>query len=147
MLVNQTELAEMFGKTSNTIINWRKSGMPSVREGKRLLYRVPDVIEWYTERENPNGELKKEEALRRKIVAEMSKSEIEASIAKGELMKTEDFIKQIGGKVTAARNSLLTLKSTLMPMFRQYAGENAQILANALDEEMRRVLQDISEKG
>lgn len=47
VFMNQSQLAEYFGKTNSTIINWEKRGLPVYRpDGAAPLYDLDEVLAW-----------------------------------------------------------------------------------------------------
>ena len=47
MILNQTKLAEFFGKSTMTIRNWEKAGMPyTKKKGMAPVYDTEEILKW-----------------------------------------------------------------------------------------------------
>ena len=49
-LLNSTELSEYLKVTQQTVYNWRKQGMPTIKLGTQYRYEIDKVLEWLEER-------------------------------------------------------------------------------------------------
>lgn len=56
-LMTSSEIAEYFSVTMQTVYNWRKEGVPSIRIGHEYRYDLLKVMEWVSKR----NEVKKED--------------------------------------------------------------------------------------
>jgi len=49
-LMTSLELSKYFSVTQQTIANWRKEGMPSIKIGRYYRFDLNKVMEWLEER-------------------------------------------------------------------------------------------------
>ena len=49
-LMTSSEIAEYFSVTMQTVYNWRKEGVPSIRIGHEYRYDLLKVMEWVSKR-------------------------------------------------------------------------------------------------
>ena len=49
-LMTSQELADYFKVTMQTIYNWRKEGVPSIKIGREYRYELDKVMEWLKNR-------------------------------------------------------------------------------------------------
>lgn len=49
-LLTSAELAKYFKVTEQTIYNWRKEGIPSIKIGREYRYELGKVMEWLRKR-------------------------------------------------------------------------------------------------
>jgi len=113
--VSLTEIAEIFGVTTETIRLWRKEGMPSRRESGQLRFVVAECVRWRRERdkaaaaEETGSDTSKED--RRAIIrAERQLRELEVQEKLGLLVEREAFDAEIercvGGLVAVVASRL-----------------------------------------
>jgi phage terminase Nu1 subunit (DNA packaging protein) len=96
-LVNQADLAAIFGVSVVTVRAWERKGCPVERKatrGKASAYNTAAVARWREEQAAlaASGDLSAmdmEEAKRRKIAAEAALAEMELSLKRGELVAVE----------------------------------------------------------
>ena len=54
-LMTSQEVADYFKVTTQTIYNWRKEGVPSIRIGHEYRYNIEKVMQWLAERNSRKG--------------------------------------------------------------------------------------------
>ena len=119
MLVNKTQLAEIIGKTQQTLTTWQKNGMPihaTGINGQANQYETSDVIDWLIRREigkltvTDEGEVHDYEAERARLTHhQANKTELEAKVLKGELIPAKTVETIQGAMVSAFRSKALSL--------------------------------------
>lgn len=58
MIVNQSELARVFGVSTSTVKAWRSQGLPQEEsEGRAHQYDTAKVIEWYLDYKRPENDV------------------------------------------------------------------------------------------
>ena len=119
--------------------------MPYEKGGTRVIYNARACIDWFIKRkQGDQDEITRDEASKRKMVAEMQLAEIEAGIANGELMKVDEHVEILSRKIVDTRNQLLSIAKTMGPLLRAHAGTNWTVLRDGIDEEIRRVLTEMA---
>ena len=86
-IVNQRELAEVFGVSHQTMARWTDEGMPALTRGERgqeNQYDTAAVIEWYAARAVAKGD--REDQKERLSRLQGDKIEMELAEARGELI-------------------------------------------------------------
>ena len=143
-LVNQAELSNLFGVTTNTIRAWERQGMPVVQRGRpghQARYSPRDAIRWREDRARlaASGDLSAvdmAEARRRKLVAEAASAEIDLDVKRGAVVEYEIVIEEVGRSLDACRARLLSLGGTLAPLVAIEAdgARCKQLIDNAVNE-------------
>lgn len=49
-ILNRNELATELGIKPETVPDWEKRGMPTIKEGMTILYDLDEVVAWMRER-------------------------------------------------------------------------------------------------
>ena len=55
-LMTSQEVADYFKVTMQTVHNWRKEGVPSIRIGHEYRYDLEKVMKWLEERNSKRGD-------------------------------------------------------------------------------------------
>ena len=148
-LVNQRQIAEIFGVTRETIRKWIDQGMPT-RNGPSgvRLYLPSEVIQWREGRAT-QAALDSvaitdiEEAKRRKLAAEAAMAEIELSKARGEVVEIGLVGAEVGSALATCRARLLGIGASVVPRL-QIAADGVEMKA-IVDEAVHRALEEISD--
>ena len=122
-LVNKSELAEILGKTQQTLTTWQSKGMPVKLVGKRGTsneYDTSDVIDWYVKKEigkltvDESGkyfDLEKERS--RLTHHQANKTALEEEVLKGNLLPSDEVIEVWGNYISSVRAKLLSMPTKL----------------------------------
>lgn len=148
-LVNKSELAEIVGKTTQTLTTWQKNGMPIFADGRNGLsnqYQTADVIQWMIDREisklsitgSEGHDYEQERA--RLTHHQANKTALEERQLKGELIHVEK-VEYVWGKfISAFRSKCLAVPSKIAPRV-QLLSELAEI-----EQEIRTSIYDALEE-
>lgn len=112
--VSLQEIADVFGKTTETIRLWRKEGMPTRMEGGRPRFVIAECVQWREEQirleERPSISEQEAEARARKLTAEAALKEAELADRQRRTVPTELFEREcdriFGGFAAVARGQL-----------------------------------------
>lgn len=118
-LVNKSQLAEIVGKTQQTLTTWQKNGLPIFAEGRNgqsHQYETADVIQWMINREigkltvSDDGRVHDYEAERARLTHhQANKTALEESVLKGKLIPAEVVEQVQGDMVSAFRARILSI--------------------------------------
>lgn len=50
-LISSAELSDYLGVTTQTLYNWRNTGMPTIKVGAQYRYELEEVMQWLQDRE------------------------------------------------------------------------------------------------
>lgn len=148
-LVNQRQIAEIFGVTRETIRKWIDQGMPTRNgTGGLRLYLPSEVIRWREDRVTQSALdsvaiTDIEEAKRRKLAAEAAMAEIELSKARGEVVEIGLVGAEVGSALATCRARLLGIGASVVPRL-QIAADGVEMKA-IVDEAVHRALEEISD--
>ena len=59
-LIKTVELQQIFGVTKQTVLDWRKEGMPFYGSEKSLRYKLDEVMDWHKNRRKDSVDKVKE---------------------------------------------------------------------------------------
>ena len=120
-LVNQRQIAEIFGVTRETIRKWADQGMPTRGGDRRARTYLPsEVIRWREERAE-RAAIESvaitdiEEAKRRKMAAEAALAELELAKARDEVAEIELVGTEVGKAFARCRARLLGIGAAVVP--------------------------------
>ena len=118
-LVNKSELAEIVGKTQQTLTAWQSQGMPVKLVGKRGTsneYDTSDVINWIVRKEisklsiDEEGKIYDLDAERSRLTHhQANKTALEEEVLKGELIPSEDVLAKWESMVSNFRAKMLSI--------------------------------------
>lgn len=119
MLVNKAQLAEIVGKSQQTLTTWQKNGLPikvDGNSGQSNQYETTDVIAWLIRREmskltvNDDGQVHDYDIERARLTHhQANKTELEAKVLKGELIPAETVEHVQGAMVGSFRSKVLSI--------------------------------------
>jgi len=113
--VETAELASIFGVQRKTILIWIKEGMPVLSRGqagsRAHLFDTEEVLRWKINREmirvtGDGDHIDKEEAMRRKILAEAQQQEIKLAKERGEVVDLAEMQKELAAQMIELRASM-----------------------------------------
>lgn len=127
MRVNRAGLADVLGRSENTITNWLSEGMPRVSagvvRGKSDEYDTAEVIRWLVARESgsnaigEDGEVISFEAERARLTKEQAdKVAMDNAVKRGDLMSVTEVAKHWAGLVVNAKTRLLSIPTKAAPL-------------------------------
>lgn len=118
-LVNKTQLAEILGKSHQTLTTWQKNGMPIFADGgngQSNQYKTEDVIQWLINREigkltvDDDGRVHDYEAERARLTHhQANKTALEEEVLKGTLIPAETVERVQGDMVSSFRAKILSI--------------------------------------
>ncbi len=148
-LVNQRQLAEIFGVTRETIRKWADLGMPIHRGPARTNAYLPaEVIRWREERAE-RAAIESvavtdiDEARRRKMAAEAALAEIALAKARGEVVELGIIGEELGSALSKCRAKLLALGAGVVP--RLQMATDAKEMKRIVDDAVLQALEEISD--
>ena len=158
MTVNKTELAKVFGVSTNTVGKWMGEGCPNKKEGHGVEFDTVEVIVWMygdkpsltvrnskgAETEEPEDYLDPEQQRARKDKEGADKLEIENRVSRGELVEASDIDAVWADIAHAIKNKLLGQGSTLAPVLE---GLSKKEIKTAIDTSMRQILEELASNG
>ena len=118
---NRAELAALLGRSLPTVDSWVRQGCPVVERGGRgrqWRFNVSDVMQWRIKRavadavakfDTPTGQITKDEADRRRAVAQAITAEVEADETLRSVVAVADAADQVAKEYAAVRAALLGL--------------------------------------
>lgn len=117
--VNKSELAEILGKTPQTLTTWQKNGMPIFAEGRNgqaNQYDTAQVIEWLIAREigklsiDQEGRVHDYELERARLTHhQANKTQLEEEVLRGSLIPEEIVLQVQGDMVSSFRAKMLAI--------------------------------------
>lgn len=149
-IVNQRELAEILGKTQQTLWDWQKTGMPVLRHGENGTenqYDTAAVIAWWIQREmQKNGNESAKDRLAR---LQADKVELELQEMRGQLLPADLVAPAWTSRVVSARAYLLAERDRLAHLLEATPGFDAKrdLLAQTFDEFLRKLAGDAGSDG
>lgn len=169
-IVNQSELALIFGKSLPTIQSWQKEGCPVEKQGGRGTshqFDTEKVFQWLFTREKRPGRpstkerepavdpetgerrVSLEEAQRRKAIADAKKSELDLAQKLELVAPVETIAKIVSDEIANARARLLAIPTKLRPAAQMHAAspEKAKKLVAAVDDLIREAMTEIKTYG
>ena len=145
LLVTQPQVAKIFRKNVRTIQRWEEEGFPRA-PGKKVLYSLPDCIEWVLANEQ-KGDFN--EARTKKTEAEAQIKELELARLRGEMVPVSDVLAMVAGPIEAVDAKLRTmprLKAKAWSRRLKITQAEAIALIRELAEEVRADLKATLEK-
>ena len=148
-LLNQRQIAEIMGVSTETIRNWVSSGCPTrPGSGGVKLYLPSEVIAWREDRIKraalDSVELTDvEEAKRRKLAAEASMAEIDLATKRGDVANITVIADEVGSALASCRARLIGVGSAVAP--RLSIAANAAEMRAIVDEAIYAALEEISD--
>lgn len=119
MLVNKTQLAEILGKSVQTLTTWQKNGMPIFADGSNgqaNQYDTAAVIDWLVSREisklsiDSEGRVHDYEMERARLTHhQANKTALEEAVLQGSLIPADKVERVQGDMVSAFRAKMLSL--------------------------------------
>ena len=120
MLVDTTELAKIFGVSTQTVYNWAKDGCPHAKldetkgggAASAFRFETKEVARWREKRVLASANAKsgdtltKEEAQRRKLSAEAAMAELELAKKCGEVVELNEIERKLSDQFAQLRSSL-----------------------------------------
>lgn len=147
-LVNQRQIAEIFGVTRETIRKWADLGMPTRGGDRRARTYLPsEVIRWREERAE-RAAIESvaitdiEEAKRRKLAAEAALAELELAKARDEVAEIELMGAEVGKAFARCRARLLGIGAAVVPRL-QLAMDGVE-MKRIVDDEVHLALGELS---
>lgn len=118
-LVNQSDLAAVFGVHRTTITAWLKRGLPYVNKAdpRRRVewgFDTAEVARWLADQAvsdavGDTDQVAEDELKRRKLAAETTLAEIEAAKKRGEVVLIDDVVRVVTDDVLACKARLRTI--------------------------------------
>lgn len=142
-IVNNTELAEIFGVSKITIYNYQKEGMPVVKEGSKGIEAENDTsqcIDWFANKRNKDIEYTEERARLTKLQAD--KVQIEIDLINGEIIKIEDVKQSWEKSLGELRSMLLSLPSNITPSLMGIEDESE--VQEILNKKIKEILNNVA---
>lgn len=144
MIVNQRQLAEIFGAGIETVIQWQKRGMPVVERKKGPhgnKYDTAAVFRWRLAEEK--GEtVDLADARQRLATAQAERYEIENAVSRGDLLRAQDVLDAWTRQIVECRALLLAGPTKLAPICVAVRELDAMrlILEDWLEDALRRLI-------
>ena len=128
--LTEKELAAAVERDERTLREWREQGCPHQRRSNRILYRLPQVLEWLQERARKELDADESKERARKMRADADRSEMAAAKLRGELAPVAEMDAAVERLATAVRNEVAGLRSrfTLAVLGLQTPVEAAAVL-------------------
>lgn len=113
--VETAELASIFGVQRKTILIWIKEGMPVLSRGqaghRSHVFDTEEVLRWKINREmirvtGDGDHIDKEEAMRRKILAEAQQAEIKLAKERGEVVELAELQRELSSQMIELRAAM-----------------------------------------
>lgn len=152
MIVNKTQLTNIFGVTLRTIQNWQNEGLPSLTEGQQGTpnqYNTGDCIKWYVEREidrrfkrSGDDKLDSDAELARLRHHQADKTEMEAALLKGTLLRADEVMTNLVEQDRKVASAILALPTRLAQV--AIATDDIKEIEKACHEEVERALLNLS---
>ena len=149
-LVNQREIAEIMGISAEAIRNWVSQGCPTRKtDSGAKAYLPAEVIRWRQERAlsqamaDYTAEVAKDEADRRKAVAQAATAEIELEQLRGRVADIDLIATEFGNALAACRARLLGVGASVAP--RLSIAKGSAEMKVIVDEAIYEALEEISD--
>jgi phage terminase Nu1 subunit (DNA packaging protein) len=147
VIVNRTQLAEIFDVTQKTISDWEKEGMPceeknTTRKGNK--YDTKKCIDWRYDKlyGRGNHDIDYNEERARKTKEEADKLERERLRDEGETLNTHAVIEWVKSGDQKVRTKLLSIPSRCAPLV---VGQKVAETENILEGIIHETLQELSD--
>lgn len=136
--LTEKELATEVEVDDRTVRRWREEGCPHQRRSNRVLYRLPQVLEWLQDRARKELDADEAKERARKMRADADRSEMLAAKLRREWAPVSEMHAAVERLATAVRNEVNGLRSrfTLAVVGLQ----SPQEAAAALDEMGKQIL-------
>ena len=109
--LTEKELATAVERDERTLREWREQGCPHQRRSNRIMYRLPQVLEWLQERARKELDADESKERARKMRADADRSEMAAAKLRGELAPVAEMDAAVERLATAVRNEVNGLRS------------------------------------
>ena len=118
LVVTRSQIAQIYGKTTDTIGTWQGHGMPVLDEsrGKARLSYLPDVVQWRESYVQGSDVLSAQAEKARLDKFRANKAELEYHIALGELVDVNMVTKCWSGYIGDCVARLMSLPNKLGPV-------------------------------
>lgn len=151
MRVNMSELASVFGVSTQAVQAWVRRGCPFVEKGgagKAYVFETADVITWRREIEmqatgdGDDDSITLEQARKRRELAQARLSEIDLAKRRSELVEIEAVAEIVSEDYTRVRARLLALPPKCAPLI--HKAETVTEIREILDGSVREALAELS---
>lgn len=149
--VNRREIARLLGVSMPTVTDWVDRGLPVVDRGSRGIPWVFDVaacFAWRLEYELANAvgastrDVSREDAEKRKIIADAVLAEIKVAEQLRSVVKVEDVARIWEGRIVASRETFQGIAQRLAPLL---VGETDQgRIESTIEREIDRALEELA---
>jgi len=128
--LTEKELATAVERDERTLREWREQGCPHQRRSNRIMYRLPQVLEWLQERARKELDADESKEKARKARADADRSEMLAAKMRGELAPVVQMDAAVERLATAVLNEVNGLRAryTLLIVGIKDAHEAALVL-------------------
>ena len=109
--LTEKELAAAVERDERTLREWREQGCPHQRRSNRIMYRLPQVLEWLQERARKELDADESKERARKMRADADRSEMAAAKLRAELAPVAEMDAAVERLATAVRNEVSGLRS------------------------------------
>ena len=118
LVVTRSQIAQIYGKTTDTIGTWQGHGMPVLDEsrGKARLSYLPDVVQWRESYVQGSDVLSAQAEKARLDKFRANKAELDYHVSLGKLIDTEVVTKMMTGYISDCVARLMSLPNKLGPV-------------------------------
>jgi len=124
-VVSLSQLAGFFGVHRNTVAAWVKKGCPFIsqadrNQGREWQFSTAEVAQWRADQAvrdciGDTTDVSKEDLIKRKLAAETTIAEIEASIRRGEVAPLSEIERQWANTIIEVRARFRQLPARVAP--------------------------------
>lgn len=144
---NKTEIATLFGVTTEAVNKWMHAGCPDEgKHGRAVQFYAPDVIKWRTQGvETETGQVLNLAAERAKLAKEQAdKAAMENAILRGDLVRVSDLETVWAAVAVAVKSKLLSIPTKVAANVAEHMTANE--VQELIDKAIREALEELSDK-
>lgn len=140
-------MAKHYGVTPKTIYDWRRDGMPAIKDGRAFKYDLDRTDSWVTAKRGASGasdeiaelqiELKK--AQLRSEIADANRREREEAQAVGNVLQLDEYKLWSMERIQEARDALIRLPRLMRPHLCKKCQEKLTELESLIDKTLRQL--------
>lgn len=141
--ITTNDVMAIFEVSERTVGNWRKSGMPSMKDGNVCYYSLPSIMKWHMEKGSSDSDSNDINELKRQgILLDNRKKEIEIEVLEGGLVVASHVQEAWIGAIERAKGRILAVPSQVA---KRCEHRTADYIKEEIERELAIALEELSE--
>ncbi len=147
ILAGDDALAKHYDVTTKSIYDWRRDGMPAIRDGRGFKYDLDQTDPWVQAKRGAGGNTEEVAALQLELkraklraeIAEANRLEREEAQAIGNILPLDEYKLFAIEQIQAARDSFLSVPKQMRPHLCKKCQDKLSELQSLIDKTLRQL--------